>query len=356
MRDKGASQMVDAPTQIRIVKCRGTAREIGAAHGESTRDLIALGLGNWQANLTATRGEVDAYIADFLARSSFGNAIARHAAHLGEEVRGIAEGANQPYETILAYNLMDEEWSFRSGQLDGIAPGCTALAIDGKYIGQTMDIPTVHDGTQIVLAIEPATGPAARVFTAAGMLGLNGANSAGVGLVVNNLTQLPSAATGLPVAFVTRSILGHDTAEAAARWVESVPHAVGQHYLIGDPTGVVSLEGSANGVFRVPTSTCYVHANHPLVDQATRPETDKIEQGSNTHARADRATALGQQAVTQEDLQRILEDREAPISRERESGFMTFGGLSIGLTSPPTMRVTAGPPHETAWTEVSWSV
>jgi hypothetical protein len=347
--------MVDAPVKIRTIKCPGTAREIGRAHGETARDLIAGGLEAWLQNLATSRGDVDAYISDLLARTSFEDAIARLAPDLGDEMRGIAEGANQSERTILAYNLMDEEWSFRTGKLDGIAPGCTALAIDGKFIGQTMDIPTVHDGTQIVLAIAPNDGPAMRVFTAAGMLGLNGANADGVGLVVNNLSQLPSSASGLPVACMTRSILARRTAKEAAAWVESVPHAVGQHYLIGDPTGVISLEGSANGVFRIPAGGCYVHANHPLIEQDTRAGTDKIERESNTHARFERAAALGKSARTQADLETVLSDREAPISVERRPGNMTFGGLSIGLTAPPTMRVTAGPPHESAWTDITWA-
>jgi hypothetical protein len=186
------------------------------------------------------------------------------------------------------------------------------------------------------------------------MLGLNGANEDGVGLVVNNLAQLPSSAAGVPVACMTRSILGQRTAERAAAWLESVPHAVGQHYLIGDPDGVISLEGSANGVFRIAADGCYVHANHPLIEQTTRAGTDKIERDSNTHARFDRASTLAKSARTQTDLEEILADREAPISRERKSGFMTFGGLSIALTAPPSMRVTAGPPHESPWSDVAW--
>lgn len=346
--------MVDAPVKIHTIECRGSARDIGRAHGEAARDLIARGIAAWRENLARSRGDVDAYIDELLARTSFVDAIARFAPDLGDEVRGIAEGADQGERMMLAYNLMDEEWSFRTDNMDGIAAGCTALAIDGAFIGQTMDIPTVHDGTQIVLAIMPQRGPVMRVFSAAGMVGLNGANEDGVGLVVNNLAQLPSSAAGVPVAFMTRSILARRTAKAAAEWVESVPHAVGQHYLIGDPEGVISLEGSANGVFRIPADGCYVHANHPLVEQVTRAGADKLERASNTHARYDRAATLGQTARTQADLERILADREAPISVERNTGSMTFGGLSIALTAPPTMRVTAGPPHESEWTDVAW--
>lgn len=347
--------MVIATSQIPIIECSGSARAIGRAHGEAARELIALGLDRWRENIAAQRDDPAAYVANFLARTSFPATISRFAPALLDELHGVAEGSGQEFDLILAYNLMDEEWSFRTGKLDGVPPGCTAVAISGKAIAQTMDIPSIHDGTQIVLAIQPEQGPAQRVFSAAGMIGLNGANSVGVGVVVNNLSQSPSSATGLPVAFITRSILTHDTAEGAARWVESVPHAVGQHYLIGDPTAVISVEGAANGSFRVPVVDRYVHTNHPLANTETRPDTAEIERSSNTRARFDRATALIAGASDQDDLQQILEDREAPISCARKSGFMTFGGVSIGLTAPPTVRVTAGPPHESAWTEIEWT-
>ena len=347
--------MSSTTTHIPVIECRGSAREVGRAHGESARDLIALGLGRWRESLAAQRGDVDGYIADFLARTSFVAAIETHAPHVLEELHGIAEGASQPFEVILAYNLMDEEWSFRTDRLDGLAPGCTVVAVAGAAIGQTMDIPTIHDGTQIVLAVEPDHGPSQRLLSAAGMLGLTGANSAGVGVVVNNLNQLPSSAGGLPVQVLTRRLLEHETADEAARWTESVPHAVGQHYLIADPTTIISLEGHGNGVVRVPVTDRYVHANHPLACAGTRPDTDKIEFLSNTHVRHDRAQALIGTTSDQPGLERILEDRDAPISREREKGFMTFGGISIGLTIPPTMRVTAGPPHESEWVDISWN-
>jgi predicted choloylglycine hydrolase len=353
---KGEKHMSSiATTQIPVIECRGSAHQIGRLHGELARDLIALGLGRWRENLAAKRGDVDRYIADLLARTSFIPAIEEHAPAVLDELRGIAEGSSQPFELILAYNLMDEEWSFRTDRLDGVAPGCTVVALAGRAIAQTMDIPTIHDGTQIVLAVEPERGPAQRLLSAAGMLGLTGANNAGVGVVVNNLNQLPSSASGLPVQVLTRRLLEHGTAAEAARWVESIPHAVGQHYLIADSTETISLEGSGAGVARVPVADSYVHANHPLASAGSRPDTDRIEFLSNTHVRYDRAQSLVDAAADQAGLERILEDREAPISCERKEGFMTFGGISIGLTTPPTMRVTAGPPHESAWIDVSWN-
>jgi hypothetical protein len=134
-----------------------------------------------------------------------------------------------------------------------------------------------------------------------------------------------------------------------------VPHAVGQHYLIGDPAEIISIEGAANGVYRVPVTERYVHANHPLANPAVSPDAPTMEELSNTHGRAARAEELARSARDQADLQRILEDQQAPISREPRNGVMTFGGTSIGLTSPPTMRVTGGPPHESHWVDIDWA-
>lgn len=347
--------MVDTAVGLSVIACAGSPYDLGLAHGRATASLISKGITNWMAGIQATQPDVDKYLSRFLAETGFLRTIEQYTPALFDEMQGIADGSGRPIDQILAYNLMDEEWSFRVGRLDATAPGCTSVAIRGAAIGQTMDIPTAHDGTQVVLAIAPDIGSAKRVFTAAGMIGLNGANFDGVGVVVNNLAQSPSSMTGLPVSCVMREILEYRTAGEAAAWVKSIRHAVGQHYLIGDPNDVISLEAAANGVFPVEVGERYVHANHPLANPATRPETARMEEGSNTHKRSDRAEELVQSVSDQEGVERLLADREAPISCDRKAGFMTFGGTSIGLTAPPTMHVSPGPPHETPWFQVHWS-
>ncbi len=163
--------MVDTTTRLNVITCSGTSFEIGRAHGTATAELIRSGLANWKANIARTEGDADDYLARFLAETAYLPTIEKHAPDLLAELRGIADGSGIPFDQILAYNLMDEEWSFRVGKLDGQTPGCTAIAIAGTAIGQTMDIPTAHDGTQVVLSIQPESGPDKLVFTAAGMLG-----------------------------------------------------------------------------------------------------------------------------------------------------------------------------------------
>src|SRR5690606_28459256 len=121
-------------------------------------------------------GDPDAYIAGFLAETDYLPAIRRWTPELLDEVEGIAAGANQPFERIFAFNLLDEEWEYdkrRAAQ----APGCTVTCLrDGgsgaPVLAQTMDIPTLHDGTQAALRLRRDDAPGAVVLTYAGMIGL----------------------------------------------------------------------------------------------------------------------------------------------------------------------------------------
>jgi isopenicillin-N N-acyltransferase-like protein len=298
------------------------------------------------------------YIAGFLGKTDFLPAIERWTPGLLDEVRGIAEGAGQPFETILTYNLMDEEWSYGSEKL-GEEPGCTVtclVPLDGApIIAQTMDIPPIHDGTQIVVRHKPVDAPEMLVFTGAGMIALNGANAAGIGVVVNNLAMLPSSRTGLPVMFMIRGILERTSLENAVSFVESAPHAIGQHYAIGSPTGIAGLEGAANGVFGAEVSGGrYVHANHPIANDAVVGDPAAVYQRSSTFVRHNRAVELIADATDQDGIERVLMDDTAPISCSPRGGFMTFGGTSIACSVPPVMRVAPGPPHETPWVSVGF--
>ena len=347
------------PRTLPIITCAGTPRARGQAHGEQLRDQIADVLERWRSSLSDRHG-IDAgdYIAEFLANTRFVPTIELHSPGLLEEVRGMAEGAGQPFETMLAYNLMDEEWQY-ARERDAEQPGCTVACLvpdsGAPVIAQTMDIPSLHDGSQAVIHHKPDDAPETIVFTGAGMLGLNGANAAGIAVVVNNLSMLPSSRAGLPVMFVIRGLLEWTTLGDAVAFVEGVPHAIGQHYAIGSPDGIAGLEGAANSVVRVETSgRRYVHANHPLANRAIEGDPAEIYARSTTFARQNRAAELIETAADASGIEGVLEDTSAPISRAPKGGHMTFGATSITCSAPPTVRVAPGPPHETPWTAVGF--
>ena len=323
--------------------------------------MIAEGLARWAASIAATHSvDPDAYIAGFVQGTDFLPAIQRWTPALLGEIEGIARGSAQPWQWIYAYNLLDEEWTWASDQRSDMAPGCTVAGFapeDGTaLLAQTMDIPNIHDGTQAVLRLEPEDGPAALVFTHAGMFGLTGCNEDGLAVVVNNLDMLPASRTGLPVAFALRGVLTRRTLTDAVDFVTQVPHATGQHYGMAAPDGLASVEGWATGVaVRAESRSQLLHTNHPLYTGETVGDAESRYQRSRTRQRLD---YLEREAGPSRDvlgLQELLSDCTVPVSLGAERPSMTFGTVVYECTVPARMWVSPGPPHMHAFRQVEWS-
>jgi hypothetical protein len=355
-----AMSTVTGTETLKVLHCSGTPAERGRQQGEELRPLIELGVGNWLDAIGARHGiDPDAYIDEFLSKTAFRASIERWTPELLFEVHGIAAGSGQSIERMLVYSMLDEEWRYSRTRSAAEAPGCTAVGVraeDGRptLIGQTMDIPSLHDGTQVVVIHEEQGAPTQAVFTAAGMICLMGVNSAGVGVVVNNLGMLPSARTGMPVTFIERKLLDTFSVEEASYGLQAMQHAIGQHYLIGDTTNLVSFEADAARVIGGAEDQRVVsHTNHPLYDSPAKPEFEAIYAASNTRARFACMTALAESATSLDDIETALTDTSAPISRSALRGHMTFGAMAAELSSPPIARFAAGPPHERPFVEVT---
>jgi hypothetical protein len=342
---------------LSIVRCAGTPRQRGEAHGEALRGLIQATLERWLAGLR--QQDPQDYLREFLRRTDYMVAMTSWTPDLLDELRGIAAGATVSFEQLFAYNLLDEEWWFSRTWARPTA-GCTVLGwwdagTDGPLLAQTMDIGSLYDGAQAVLHLQPDDAPEALVFTFAGMIGLNGCNAAGVGVVVNNLAMLPHAARGLPVAAVVRGALARSSLADAAAFIQRIPHASGQHYALGSPDGLASFECSADGVARDAGATSrVVHTNHPLVAEA--PVAGAPTAGlANSRARYDFVAGRAGEIGGQADVEAILADQSVPISIACMPGRgFTFGATSLALSVPPRMRVAPGPPHDTAYVELSF--
>lgn len=343
----------------RVLHCSGTPSERGSQQGEELRPLIDAGVGRWLEAIGVRHGiDPDLYIGEFLQKTTYRMSIERWTPELLLEVHGIAQGAGQTVERMLVYSMLDEEWRFSQTRSSAEGPGCTAVGVRATddrptLIGQTMDIPVLHDGTQVVVIHEEQGAPTQVVFTAAGMVGLMGVNSAGVGLVVNNLSTLPAARSGLPVTFIERKILDTSSVEEASYGLHAMQHAIGQHYLIGDPTHLVSFEADAARVIGgAEEQRVVAHANHPLYDPPQKPEFEMVYAISKTRERFACMSNLTEQATTLDDIERALTDTTAPISRSAAHGFMTFGAMVAELSVPPTVHFAAGPPHERGFVNV----
>ena len=231
--------------------------------------MIRAGIDRGTASVGSIHGgDPDRYLTNFLASTGYLATIQAWTPAFLEEIQGGRGGGRPAVRARLGLQPPGQGVGLRQG---APALGCTVTCVqptDGSapIMAQTMDIPSLRDGTQAVLCLRREEGPDALIFTFAGMIGLSGCNDAGIGVVVNNLEMLPASPRGLPVACIVRGVMEQRTLEGATAFLHEVPHAIGQHYGVGSPTGFASLEGSASGV--IPSAVDadrLLHTNHPLV-------------------------------------------------------------------------------------------
>ena len=153
-----------------------------------------------------------------------------------------------------------------------------------NLIAQNMDTPGYCDGLQLILKIKEADSDLeSLVFTVAGKISLAGMNNRCVGICCNTLLQLNFNTKGLPEDFIVRKTLQQQDLAHAIGFLNSIPHASGQNYIVGDVSGVVDLECSGSKVVLCPgdRGQCrLIHTNHPLVNDDQSSWKGMIEEGT----------------------------------------------------------------------------
>jgi len=350
---------------LRLLRVEGDGAARGKAHGEEFRGLIADALERWRESL-ALRENIAAekYIEGFLSATGFAACARELSPDLFAEVEGIASGSGQPFDDVLVYNLMDEEWRYERDPNIGCSTIGTFIQAGAAgeataVLGQNMDLPASMGGSQIVLQIEKGDGPDQVVLSGAGMIGLLGVNAAGLAVCVNTVRALPAATDGLPVAFVIRELLRRRNAAAAADCLASIPHASGQHYALGDPSVIRGYECSAEGCVAGPASRHLLHTNHilwsPYEDDAN--ESTHAFEAHGTHTRMAGLQDGLDQVTSPGDMQSLLSATDSGLcvlpapTRPAE----TFCAAEFLLTVPPTVRIAPGRPDKTPWQTIGWS-
>ncbi len=263
---------------VRVLEVSGTPFERGVAHGEAMKAQIHSILAAFQRDLERSQKvSAETFMTRFLETTDFMPAIDKWTPGLLDEVRGIAKGAGVPFEELYLFQLADEIWSMgRWSRRDK----CTAIAVDRRgdqptMVAQNMDIPGFYQKYPMLLIVRREQGPDTMVLTCPGLIGVNGMNSKAVAVACNTLLQLRPSPQGLPCLFVVRGVLERQDREAAESWLKRIPHAVGQNYTIGDPSGARAFECSAGAQLRfeprVGGDFTY-HTNHPLVNSDWHPD------------------------------------------------------------------------------------
>lgn len=358
---------------LRVIKLAGSPRNRGRIHGEELRaEIRSLSIAYRDAITRVYGVPADDYLEQFLAYQKFSDAISTYCPDLLEEVRGIAEGAGLPVETILLLQLSDEEWVFgrtiwAGGDRAGFRSKCTAFGLHDaasskSYAGQNMDIPPFHEGYQTIFHIAyEGSDLEALIFGSAGGLGFMGLNSAPLGVCCNTLMQLPSSNDGLPVAFVLRCLLECASRDEAEAFLQSVRHASGQNYLLSTNRDIATFECSAESVAEVagPDRRDWIcHTNHVLADGARDGELP-AHKLRNSAARlasiADRVADLSAQPTLAgfKAALSACDDPLNPVSRKlatasaSDTMSYTAGSAIYEMGAGTRLHIAPGPPCET---------
>lgn len=349
----------------------GTPYQRGIQQGTRFKTEIAELLERWKKNIRQTlRGDADSLINAFVKQTDFLPAIRLYTPGLLEEVNGIAEGSGQLFRDIYAFQLPDEFWVWvdRMGK-DTSFHHCSGIGIPGRkgspaYVSQNMDVDSWMDGYQLVLHIKGERSvPEQYILTCPGLIGFNGMNEKGIGVCVNTLLSLRASATGLPVAFMVRALLGKVRGKDALSFLQNTPHASGQNYILGIRDSVYDFEASANRVTRFfPDSTGIVaHTNHALVNTDIKPwyanyykaylDGKTKQYNSETRLRSIQKRAAVSPSKDDGFIRETLRSKDEgknPVCNANlpNRGFFTFGSVIMTLSKQAKMQVTAGPPDE----------
>ena len=354
--------------RLRIVDLEGTPYQMGIIHGRTLKAEIRELVKRWKTDLEETyQVPAETFIREFLKKTDFKPAMKRWTPGLLDEVRGIADGAGIDFDTMYAYQLIDEVWAM-GGDL-GLAK-CTTVAAGRRrgnpaFVAQTLDIPAFYHGYQTVLRIrDERDGLETLVFTIPGVLAANGLNSRSVGVCVNAVTQLAYSLKGLPVDFVVRGILRQRSYEQAVKFLQDIKPAAPQTYVIGGPGEVAVFERSAGKMSRfVPFAGAEFsyHTNHPLINDDFNPAFPEMLKRTATtlesyQAQCPRFNFLGRLlkdntvAIDLDILQRLFRNRASGINNGD-----TYGCTIMVLGEKPELHISPGRPDEAPFQVLGFS-
>jgi isopenicillin-N N-acyltransferase-like protein len=286
-------------------------REWGRIHGESFRSEIKA-LAEIRVYLCTRVGTFRSHSEVMAAAKAHLPVLERYHKGIYDELLGIAEGAIvSPEEIVVANHYTDlrdldpdpEKWRMSpSADEPGVAvsatgadslggDGCSMFFLEtqvGKILAQTWDMHATAIPYVMVLGIpENEDGPAARLLTVTGCLGMAGMNAAGVGIAINNLYST-DATLGIVWPAMVRRALHTSNANDARDVIMNSPIGSGHHYFVADGANAYSIETSGTRrkiIWQTKPGGehAFCHTNHCLDgDIESR---SKVPAASTTHDR-----------------------------------------------------------------------
>jgi isopenicillin-N N-acyltransferase like protein len=193
-----------------------------------------------------------------------------------DEMRGIAEGADVPFEDIVMINARTEvlakaraESALQADDEDG----CTGVLVlpsrssNGQLIhAQNWDWKADCVDTGIVLRVRNDDGPDFLTFVEAGGLARSGLNAAGISITANYLeSERDFMQMGVPLSLLRRRVLEESVFSNALRVIATTPKSCSNNIMLGMAEGFgIDFECAPNEAFPIYPGEDHliVHANH----------------------------------------------------------------------------------------------
>ncbi|MBB1596060.1 C45 family peptidase [Achromobacter sp. UMC46] len=318
-------------TQFPFVSVSGTPEARGRSYGQQAADRVRKSAAMYGQTL------VDLGY-DAMARTQliahFAREIEDFAPHYLEEMRGIAAGADVPFEDIVMVNARTEVVAKARAEKKKAAElepgdGCTGALIlptrsaNGNLIhGQNWDWRAECAETAIVLRVRNDNGPDILTFVEAGGLARSGLNSAGVSITANYLeSDRDFRQLGVPLSLIRRKVLEQQHFALAIKAVATTPKSCSNNIMIGMAAGFgVDYECTTDEAFPIypGADDLIVHANHWVSEVALGKLRDTGRASTPESAYRDwrvRRLLNEKTQLTREDLKRALfDDFGAPYS------------------------------------------
>jgi isopenicillin-N N-acyltransferase-like protein len=207
-----------------------------------------------------------------------------------EELEGIAEGAQVPFEEVFL-TMCEELWESYSWH------GCTDMAARGKatldgttLLAHTNDLLPKSEALLVILKIKAPNEPEFLGISSGGIAISAGYNAAKISLTGNQLDS-NDVRPGVPRLLVVRAILGSRTLSEAMTHCLLPSRASSYNNVLADGSGeVFSMEGSATDLEAIYISDdVMAHANHYTAPAMRRFERDRSSLANSIirHNRAD---------------------------------------------------------------------
>jgi isopenicillin-N N-acyltransferase-like protein len=254
---------------ILVYDVEGDAHDCGVSHGRQAADRVARTIDIY---LPAFTRQARLSLDQVRERArQYADAIKALDADIMRELEGIARGAQQKLEDIVAVNCRTE---ILYGSLAGARPAseCTTIVAlpeatqdGGILVGKNWDWRNPCVEIIVVLKIRQTGKPALTMIVEAGMVGRDGFNEEGVVLVGNLLvSNEDKGRIGVPIPILRRRILNSRHYYEAIEMLVRSPRGASGNYVIAHRGGVaVDFETTPDHAFAVyPERGLLTHSNH----------------------------------------------------------------------------------------------